>query len=46
MTRSNLPAWEQADPSVHASDPRAITFAEDFEIRPIPAVGPIDTTAI
>lgn len=46
MTRSNLPAWEQADPSVHASDPRAITFAEDFGIRPIPAVGPIDTTAI
>ncbi|BAU94948.1 metal dependent phosphohydrolase [Corynebacterium suranareeae] len=46
MTRSNLPAWEQADPSVHASDPRAVAFAEDFGIRPIPSTGPIDTSTI
>lgn len=46
MNRSNLPAWEKADPSVHASDPRAVTFVENFGIRPIPAVGPIVTESI
>src|SRR5699024_1902200 len=46
MSRTDLPAWEQADPTVHADDPRAQAFAEAYPLRPIPAPGPIDSTTI
>ena len=46
MSNTNMPAWEQADPSVHAQDSRAIAFASEYPERPIPAVGPIDSSAI
>lgn len=46
MSRTDLPAWEQADPTVHADDPRAQAFAEAYPQRPIPAPGPIDSTTI
>lgn len=46
MSRTDLPAWEQADPSVHADDPRAQAFAEQYPTRPIPAVHPMVTDTI
>lgn len=46
MNNDTKPAWEQADPSVHADDHRAIAFAEAYPQRPIPAQGPILTSPI
>lgn len=46
MTNNTLPAWEKADPSVHADDPRAIVFREKYPIRPIPADAPVPTESI
>ena len=46
MSRTDLPAWEKADPQAHAEDPRAKAFAEQYPTRPIPAQGPIVTTTI
>lgn len=46
MSRTDLPAWEKADPSAHADDPRARAFAEQYPQRPIPASGPIVTSTI
>lgn len=46
MTNNTLPAWEKADPSVHANDPRAIAFQESFPVRPIPTDGQVVTESI
>lgn len=46
MTNKTLPAWEQADPSVHADDPRAVAFRSVYPVRPVPAVGPVVTDTI
>lgn len=46
MTKSTMPAWEQADPTVHADDPRAVTFLTAYPQRPIPAAGPVVTDTI
>lgn len=46
MKNSTAPTWEQAEPGSHATDPRALTFATDHPRRPVPAAGPVDTTAI
>jgi hypothetical protein len=40
------PAWEQAEPGRHAQDPRAVSFAEAYPERPIPASGPVSTEPI
>lgn len=40
------PAWERADPTAHADDPRAQAFAAAFPERPVPAVGPVVTGSI
>lgn len=46
MTNKTLPAWEQADASTHADDPRAVAFAAQYPTRPIPATGPVVTDTI
>lgn len=46
MTNSTKPAWEQAEPGIHADDPRAVTFLEQYPARPIPAEGPVNTDPI
>ena len=46
MTNKTLPAWEQADASTHADDPRAVAFASQYPVRPIPATGPVVTGSI
>lgn len=46
MTNKTLPAWEQADPSVHADDPRALAFRSAYPVQPIPAQGPVVTETI
>lgn len=46
MSQSTAPAWAEADPADHARDPRALAFAAAHPVRPIPAPGPVDTTAI
>ena len=46
MTNKTLPAWEQADASTHADDPRAIAFREHYPARPVPATGPVVTDTI
>ena len=42
----NTAAWAPPAPSDHASDPRARAFAAAYAERPIPAVGPVDTSPI
>lgn len=46
MTHDTKPAWEKADPGVHAGDPRAVAFDAAYPARPIPAVGEVDTSPI
>jgi len=46
MTNKTLPAWEQADASTHADAPRAVAFASQYPVRPIPATGPVVTGSI
>lgn len=45
-TESTHAPWAGQDPTTHADDPRAQTFASDYALRPIPAVGPVDTSPI
>lgn len=40
------PAWEKVGPGQHARDPRAVSFAQAYPERPIPASGPVNTGPI
>ncbi|MGP6173955.1 HD domain-containing protein [Corynebacterium sp. A21] len=46
MTNSITPAWEKAEPGVHADDPRAVAFAQRYPQRPVSAKGPVNTQPI
>ena len=45
-TQNTHAPWAGQDQTTHADDPRAQAFAADYPVRPIPAVGPVDTTPI
>lgn len=46
MSTTASPAWEKADPTAHADDPRAVAFAAEYPERPVPTSQEVDVSPI